>query len=362
MTHAMPSVSPARANNFNLLRLLLATLVILSHAPELVDGNTSRELLMRMVGTDTFGGLALNGFFLLSGYLIVQSWMRAPRAGVFLRSRVLRIYPGFVAATLVCAVLVGPLAAAPGPYFAALSLADLAQGAALLQPPAVPPVFAGSHYPRVNGAMWTIGYEFICYLTVLGAGLLGLLRRRRAWLAATAAVLGTLLLHRFGLFAGTAADGVLGHPLARLLSFFLTGGAFFLYRERVPFTRALALAAGAVLLVGLFSWRLSEFTVAVAGGYLLLSLAFAPNAAVAGFNRLPDVSYGVYLYGWPLQKLLLWYIPALSPWLLFALAWVAALACGTLSWYAIEQPFLRFKAARAPAAGARLVAEPEAGA
>jgi peptidoglycan/LPS O-acetylase OafA/YrhL len=105
--------TPARQNNFNLVRLLLALLVLLSHAPELIDGNRSQEILTRMFGTLSFGELAVDGFFLLSGYLIMQSWDAQPQAWPFLKKRMLRIYPGFVIATLVCAFAVGPLAAEP---------------------------------------------------------------------------------------------------------------------------------------------------------------------------------------------------------------------------------------------------------
>lgn len=77
---------PDRTNNFNLLRLIFAVLVLLAHSPEIVDGNRDRELLTMLGGILSFGELAVDGFFLLSGYLIMQSWNNHPHALPFLKS------------------------------------------------------------------------------------------------------------------------------------------------------------------------------------------------------------------------------------------------------------------------------------
>jgi peptidoglycan/LPS O-acetylase OafA/YrhL len=91
----------------------------------------------------------------------------------------------------------------------------------------------------------------------------------------------------------------------------------------------------------LLDW--SELFLASIGGYVILYAAMKRSVLLSCFNRLPDVSYGVYLYGWPIQKLFLWYIPTLSPLMLFALSAPAAVVLGSVSWYLIEKPALRFK-------------------
>ncbi|WUR15616.1 acyltransferase [[Empedobacter] haloabium] len=327
-----------RANHFTPLRLLLALLVLLAHAPELVDGDRRREPLTRLFGTLSFGEFAVDCFFLLSGYLIVQSWLAAPHAATYLRKRVLRIYPGFVAASLVCGLVVGPLGADPSAYAAGFWPGGFVTGVALLQTPVVPPVFAGQPHASVNGSMWTISLEFACYLTVLAAGLAGMLRRRHLWLMASVALVAGALAWQL---AGRALP-----DLARLAMCFFCGGSFYLYRERVarwpagPLTIALV---GLALLAALGSRVLAEAALATLGGWLLLRAAYAPAPALAALRRLPDVSYGVYLYGWPVQKLLLWYWPALSPWTLFALAAPLAIALGAASWYLVEKPCLALR-------------------
>jgi len=172
-------------NNFNLLRLIFALLVLLSHAPELRDGNRSREILTSIFNTLSFGEFAVDGFFLLSGYLILKSWMSQPAVWPFLKKRVLRIYPGFVAASLICAFVIGPIVAEPAGYFSRLWLPGFVRGMATLSEPVVPAIFTGTPYPGVNGSMWTISLEFACYMSVLLLGVLGALRTRRTWLRFT---------------------------------------------------------------------------------------------------------------------------------------------------------------------------------
>lgn len=336
-----------RRNNFNLLRLVFALLVLLSHAPELRDGNRSREILTLIFHTISFGEFAVDGFFLLSGYLIVQSWCSEPAILPFLKKRILRIYPGFIVASLVCAFVVGPIAAEPSGYFSQFWLTGFAKGMALLQSPVVPAVFAGTPYPNVNGAMWTIAIEFVCYLSVLMLGVLGAIRRRTIWLLVTTLVIALSCLQKMAYL--NWADHII-----RLNTFFFVGGCFYLYRERIRFNRTAAYITAVGLLVAMNSWRASEIALASFGAYLLFYAALKTNSLIAGFNKLPDVSYGVYLYGWPVQKLLVWYVPQVSPWSLFALSCMASVLLGTMSWYAVEKPFLRLKKHRQPGAAGTL--------
>lgn len=339
----MIQIPLSRQNNFNLLRLVFATLVLLSHAPELIDGNRSRELLTNVFHTVSFGEFAVDGFFLLSGYLIVKSWCNSPDLVRFSRSRILRIFPGFIVATILCAFVVGPLASPPTVYFSDFSFLKLAESTAQLKPPNLPMVFAGTYYASVNGAMWTISLEFACYISVLAAGLIGLTKKPRLWLILTVTLLVIFTLQRFELLSHVPGKYWFSHPLVRLGSFFFVGGTFYLFNEKFIFDRKLAWVAAAALLIGMFSWRLSELLLATAGGYLFFYFAFAQVPYIVYFNKLPDISYGVYLYGWPVQKLLLWYFPLMSPWLLFIGSCGGAFTLGTMSWYAIEKPCLKFK-------------------
>ena len=327
--------SAQHGNNFNLLRFLFAALVIVSHAPELQDGDRSNELLSRLFGSISFGDLAVDSFFILSGFLIVKSWVSQPRVGCFLASRLLRIYPGFIAASLFCAFVVGPLYGGAD-YFQQFWWGGFVSGLARLELVVTNPVFAGTAYPFLNGAVWSIPHEFQCYMLVLAAGLAGLCCRRHFWPAVFVA---SALVH------GLASSGVVsfaGAVYFRLLMAFSAGCSFYLYRGELPWTPALAQVALLLFMACLFSKPLAEPGLCLFWGYAILYCAHV-GTAVPGFNRLPDVSYGIYLYAWPINKILLWHFPALDVYLMMALVGVLAILAGTISWYVVEKPFLRLK-------------------
>lgn len=335
-------------NNFNFLRLVFATLVLLSHAFELVDGNRSRELLTRLFGTISFGEFAVDGFFLLSGYLIVKSWDTQPKITVFLSKRILRIYPGFIVAAIVSAVIVGPLGADSMDYFSRLDIKKLPLNMLRLAAPAVPPVFTGQPYAVVNGAMWTISYEFGCYLSVLVLGMSGLIKHKSGWLLVTLAFTGAfaagILFNRLHIQPSVFDHAVkLEKPFIRLGMFFFSGGTYYLLREQIRFRPVMAVISGFLLSGAMFYWATAELVLATLGGYLLFYFAFSKLPLLQPFQTLPDVSYGLYLYGWPIQKLLIWYFPALPAAWVFIFSVAIGILAGLLSWLGVEKRFLRLK-------------------
>lgn len=350
-----------RSNNFSFLRLVFASLVILSHSFELVDGNRHRELLTSLFGTLSFGEFAVDGFFLLSGYLIVQSWLSQPQPLLFVRKRVLRIYPAFIVCSIFCALIVGPLASSAVDYFSQFQVAKFIAGSFVLNRPLIPPVFIG----QVNGAMWTIQFEFLCYLSVLLFGVLSLFKKRFFWLLS--AIILTLLfinvttvnyvvIHLTQHLSNHTTSYILfySNQFIRLAMFFFVGGSFYLYKEFVPFNRTLACLSLLTLFALMFNKYCAEVALAFFGGYILFFIAFTKFTTIDPFRKLPDISYGLYLYSWPVQKLIIWYIVGISPWLVFVLTFLISACLGTLSWYGIEKPFLKLKYINNKRSAARL--------
>jgi peptidoglycan/LPS O-acetylase OafA/YrhL len=344
---ALPSKDPIKhRNNFTFLRLILTVLVLLSHSSELIDGNRNREILFQIFHTISFGDLAVNGFFLLSGYLIVQSWQRSPELFSFLKKRILRIYPGFIAASLVCAFVVGPLGAHFPDYFTNLNVIDFLKEMFLLKPPALPPVFVGQPYPHVNYAMWTIAYEFRCYLFVALFGLIGIVNQRRLWLIFSIFVLILSVFPSISdkiYFRGSYI--LLGDPsdFIRFLSYFSAGGCFYLFRNQIRYTRHWVIVISPFVVLSLFESHILQIILPTLGAYIFFWLSFLHLPPLQNFGKLSDISYGVYLYGWPTQKLFFWYFPTISPWLVFVLTCSISFACGLLSWHLVERPLLKLK-------------------
>jgi peptidoglycan/LPS O-acetylase OafA/YrhL len=280
-------------NAFGLIRLVFASLVIVSHTPELIDGNRSRELLTCLFSTISFGELAVDGFFIVSGYLIVGSFLNRPVVTTYVVKRVARIYPAFVVSTLFCVLIVAPLAGATTTDVWS-SLGSTMRGMLLLRPPSVPNVFSGTPYAVLNGAMWTIRLEFRCYLLVLILGATGMLRR--PWL---------LLVLSIICMIGSEQTYLHGHSSTlRFTSIFLAGTLFYIWRGRIVFTPMYAATALVALFGFMFVPFLAEPGVAIFGSYIIFSIASLGGAwAIARINNRDDISYGVYLYAWPIEKL-----------------------------------------------------------
>jgi len=344
-----------RENNFGALRLLFAMSVIFSHSPELMDGNKSREWFSQIFGTSlTLGAVAVDGFFIVSGYLIAMSFCRSKKVGDFWLRRVARIYPGFLLAYVFSFVVVGWLGHGNVAVLLDPSglLGFIGRGLVLAQP-TVQGAFPGLPYPSVNASVWTIQYEFACYGLLAALGGVGLLRKRAVvWglLCLGLLIVGvrqdvSLELLSRGVAEGAPVLKMLKH--VRLFVAFLMGVVFFLYRERIGFSAARVAWVAGVLLGLLFSERLAEVAVIVLGSYLIFWFAEEMRSAwLSSIGREVDVSYGVYLYAWPMQNLIIAYFHPSEPWQLNVAVGGCVALLGYLSWVAVEKPAMAWAKGR----------------
>ena len=346
-----------KLNNIGFLRLLLASLVIIGHGPEIIDGDRRREPLTMIFHTLSLGEAAVDGFFLISGYLIAMSMARSSSLASFMSRRVLRIYPAYVVAFLIAVLVVAPLAGGKVDE----PLRSITRMALLQTPPAYAGQFAGLPMPDLNGAMWTISYEFRCYLLVGALGICGVLGRRRALglmtIAALAiAVSATFPSVRHALDAADQrlhAQAVIGSlaQTVRLNAIFLVGVCGYAFRDRLMAVAdgRSAFVATVLMTMLMLIGHVAELAVATLGGYALFWLAF--KADLGGLRKINDgwdISYGVYLYGWPVAILLLWYNRGISPVSLALATFPIALMLGAASWWGVERWSSRLGRTRAP--------------
>lgn len=328
-------------NNFGFLRLAFAALVVLGHSFDLV---TVPHLAPR-IGTISSGGLAVDGFFLISGYLITMSGEQSSTYRGYLTKRVLRIYPGYVVAYLVSVLIVGPLAG--GDISTVIGFDGLAHvfRIFLLRTPYLANAFHGLPFAILDQPIWTIAYEFRCYLLVVVLAATGVLDKPRAYLALTAGAL-VLSVVVPGAALPTKAVDILGNPRLDIhfIAVFLCGGMFYLFRDRILYSGYAALAAMLCLLPLTLLRPVAEPALAVLGGYALFWFALkVKSGAIARVGSNIDLSYGIYLYGWPVQNLIIWYDRDISPWPLFGLSITITPILALVSWTLIERPCLRLK-------------------
>ena len=334
------------ANALNLVRLVLASMVIFGHAADLagVQLPTALALMLSEVPVD--------GFFAISGYLIARSWQRNPQWRGFLTNRLLRIGPGYLICLLVTAAVIAPVATATsqrslkgywiapdGPLSYLLRNSTLWVGQFQISggPTGVPVPL------NWDGSLWTLGWEFLCYLGLGVIGALGVLSSKRSllpWIFA-----GVWIINLWGAFAN--ASGTLTsltariEPMDRFALMFIAGTLLCAFDERVPMRPDFALASA--LLVGLGVLLTPDYR--LLGGlplaYLMLWIGARTPSRIGSRN---DISYGLYIYGFPVQQALVMWGFAAVGWLGFAvLGLLATLPIAALSWLVVERPSLRWK-------------------
>lgn len=352
-----------RANSFGLLRLCFAFAVLVAHTAVLGYG---RPLSARV----DVPGLAVAGFFGISGFLVTRSALRSGLAR-YLWHRALRILPGLWVCLLVTALAVAPwlwwlrhgtfdgLFSAPNGVWSYLranwwtGLRQLGIGDVLLDTP----YGRQTRASVLNGSLWTLSYEVLCYFGIAALAVVGILRRAR-WLVLALAVgafgvlcynavpgpttAGPLLVHGhlgpFPLVGGFAASWLLHYGFM-----FLLGALAELYRDRVPISDAFGVAA--LVVVGAFAADGALFGPAlVAYEYVILWLAVRLPARLHAVGQRNDYSYGVYIYAFLVQQVLARFgVPGWGPLPYLLASALVSLALAALSWHLVERRALRLK-------------------
>lgn len=346
-------------NSLGLIRLVLALLVILDHAFPLGDFGAD-PFWAYTRGQTSLGGIAVAGFFAISGYLIAKSGMSADVLQ-FLWRRILRIFPAYWLILLITALIVAPIiwwsegrglsnyftVGGNGPvnYFTAnwtLTIGTYGIHDLLADSTPYGREVGGSVF---NGSIWTLSYEWGLYLVIAVLVAFGVLRSARIVVPLLAAFFLVLqMIAPIGLENVQAIIPPLADPHAIALGLtFLIGAAFATYADRIPFNNGLGALSLVVLVASL---RVGGFATVgtIAGAYFVLFLAVRLPRWLQWIGQKNDYSYGVYLYGFLVQQVtahLGWYKLGYIPYALIAM--VISFGCAWVSWHVVERPAMALK-------------------
>ncbi|MUM21159.1 acyltransferase [Mycobacterium sp. CBMA271] len=329
-----------RNNALNAWRLMLAVSVIFWHSWPLTGRTITYrpfEQLIEQVGVD--------GFFAISGFLITASWLRKPKLRDFAIARGLRIFPGLWVCLLIIAFVIAPVSVliqggSVGDLMSSHKPIDYVINNGLMNVyyAGVDGTPRGVPWPGVwNGSIWTLVFELICYIAVAVLGVCGLLKRQWVVPAAFVFFLCATAYLSYPVFAATSIPQM----VARFAVMFAAGALLNQYKDLIPARWSLVALSVAIVLV---SGLLENYRDIAA---LPLAYAVIVSGALIHNHRLNlrnDLSYGTYIYAYPMQQLLVVLgLGSLNLLLFFVIATAATVPLAAFSWFVVEKHAISLK-------------------
>jgi peptidoglycan/LPS O-acetylase OafA/YrhL len=345
MAKTIAALLHGRDNNFNLVRFLAASAVLLDHSFALVRPDIAATAFVDFAKLE-IGRLAVDVFFIVSGFLVTRSVLTQPTLVDYAVARFLRLFPALVVATIGIAFVLGPLVTSvpwqdyfsdPRPWLYVPLTASLITHSLTL-----PGVFETVPVSGVIDApLWTLRYETMCYVLLAIFAVLGMLATKTRAGLTLALILAVYIVITFA----TPLRGEIAavDSATRFVFGFFVGGALYLFADKLKLSLAIALLLG-IMAAATYSTPVYELALRVALGYGLIWFALVPAGAIRNFNRVGDYSYGLYILCFPIQQTIVMLEPAVTPWALFISSFPAVLGLAVLSWHFVEHSALSRKA------------------
>ena len=344
----------SRNNNFNLIRFIAAFGVLFSHSFSLALGSSETEPFKQLFGM-SFGQIAVDIFFISSGFLIANSLFVKKDLVDFLWARFLRIYPGLFAAVLFCVFVVGL-------YFTSYPVKQyimnpqtyifIAKNTVLFlgEEPSLPGVFEALPWAGVvNGSLWTLPFEVKAYCLLVVFSIIihrlikwskGLLSERLLYLLIPLLCMIIYIANHFYIFLPIS---YFASEDFRLYSLFFIGNACYIFRGNLVLSKRLFYAVSLFLLISATHTDLFFIVYNVTIFYVIFYIAYIPKGRIRKFNQYGDYSYGIYIYAWPVQQSVVALISGINVLELCIYSFAITLLLSYLSWHCIEKKALKLK-------------------
>ena len=346
-----------RTNNFDGIRIIAASMVIIGHAYALTGKPPAPVIWQNVIH-----GFALEIFFSISGYLILKSFFYDPNFGRFLAKRALRIFPALIALVIVTTFVLGPLVttASLNDYFFSPSFSTYYSNIILKVSHFLHGVFENNIYPKaVNGVLWTLPVEFLMYLSVpltAAVSLVALRKHRIAfdllWTIFTLGlIIGYLCVVQYKIWDVSHIVLFQRAPLAHLLlvaPFFGVGGMIFIAERYTTRQIPVVVLIAAAVLLQVYQSPMLKILAFIFIPIIIIRVGQASWPVLRDLGRWGDLSYGTYLYGFPVAQVLsMYYLTTLPLFAHIILALLISYVLAFGSWHLVEKRALRLKPKRA---------------
>lgn len=328
------------------MRITAAALVIISHSFPILG--YPEEPVYAHTQYLTLGGFSVGVFFSISGYLLCKSWFNSSSITDYLKKRALRIFPALIVIVLLTAFILGPLisGSTAGEYFTHKDTwRYLGNITLVVQAFVLPGVFSENPIIAVNGSLWTLRYEFLCYLMLpIAIILAGKLNKAPviAIISGATLFLAVDAAYFFDIRSTLILPDMKMHEAFRFIFFFFAGAYLALNKSLV--TRLGAVSA--ILIIIALAVNIKTLT------YLVLTPLIPITVIWLGEKSTPllrqagkygDFSYGLYLYGMPVQQTLFFFGLNDSFFYFSFYSVLIASFFGLVSWHLIEKQAMKFK-------------------
>jgi peptidoglycan/LPS O-acetylase OafA/YrhL len=336
-----------RKNNFTLMRLLAALAVLFGHSYVLSTGLKAGEdpisNYLLLTWGESLPSISVNLFFVTSGFLVCSSYMQRENWFSFAEARILRIFPALIFAVLFCVFVVGAFATTelPAKYFSSPSTWEFLKRNMILITGIqydLPGVFVNNPYPMsVNGSLWTLPIELRMYFLVAVLGLMSILKDKK--------IFNLFFIIICLVYAQSSNNNFfLMHDLrsAHLALLFILGAFIYVNRDAIPLN-FLTLVGLGILVFFTRNYSFTLFVKSIWFAYFVLLLALHPKLRLPSIDHFGDISYGLYIYAFPVQQTFAYLLPSLQPLNMFIYSLLLTALLAILSWFLIEKPSLRLK-------------------
>lgn len=344
-------------NSIGFLRWLMAFLVIFSHSGPLAGFYGGHDLGTQISTEQSLGGVAVAGFFFFSGYLITTSRMGKSTVFRYFWRRGLRIFPAFWAALIFTVLVLAPIAwrretgswdgywdapsQSPLTYFINNMWLILGQRNIAEMGSSLPYAQLHGAYDW-NGSAWTLMYEFFAYIVIGLLGLFGVLAYR--WLAGAIAVTFIVLNAAQWMGAGNVGQvfRLFQDPfMLMFLAPFAFGMLFALYPGKIPIDDRLAVLA---ILIAITTYGLGGWNIFGQYAFMYFLMWLAIRLPLQNWEKFGDLSYGIYIFAWPVMQFAAYFDVQRFGWLVYHLVIVVVVhILAFTSWHLIERPAMSLK-------------------